>query len=394
MATISYVLSDYKKKNGKQAIRMRITHKNVQYEATGFEILENQWDQKKERVKTNHDNHKGINNALDALYKKVETAYSDAVTMGNKVTATELKEVAFATHNFYEHIQTVIDKLDPIKNYRTKKKYVSLLHSLQAFKPSLDIEDITPQFLQKYRSWLETKTKDRKGLAHNTVTSRLATMRTIYKLSAYKPIKNPFDEFKVGSFRASNKEPLTIHEIALIWNYEPRNNSERLAKDTFLFSFYSAGMRSEDVLTLKWSEITDMYIKYDQAKKKHLSKDTLAIPLNSFLEEILSRYDRSTKTVFNQIHETGVIEQKDEIAGQQVNINNYLKKIAQRVGITKEISFKLARNTFADVANKKSNRDIYGIQKSLGHSKISTTEIYLGNDQTAIDDLLKQVYGN
>jgi integrase len=206
---------------------------------------------------------------------------------------------------------------------------------------------------------------------------------------------NPFDKFTVGTYEASDKEPLSAEDITKLWNYKPVNPSEKLARDTFLFSYYAAGMRSSDVLLLEWDEITPRYIIYTQGKKEHRGGAKLRIPMNSFLDTIIKGYEQGTETIFDVVPartDKNFLDVKRKIESKQAVINRYLKLIAQKVGITKHIMFKLARTTFADIANKKTNRDIYGIQQSLGHSKISTTEIYLGKDQSAIDELLKKVY--
>jgi integrase len=380
--TISFVLSDHKKKNGKQTIRLRLYERSLQYKNTGFEISPSQWDGAKQKVKTNHTNHLAINKALNAMYERIEAVYSSAVANGATLDAKSLLQTAFASHDFYEIADEIVKA---VPNYRTRKKYISAINKLKEFAPTLEIEQITPEFLKKYKATLKNR--------HNTVVNRLSTFRTIYNLSPVKLPVNPFDEFSVGSYKRANVEPLTADEISLIWNYEPEHKSYELAKDTFLFSFYAAGMRSSDVLTLKWSNIKDRHIVYSQTKKQHQTESILRVPLNSWLEEILARQDKTNKSIFNAIpdHLKGD-DMLKKIESVQTTINKLLKLIAQKVGITKHINFKLARTTFADIANKRSNRNIYGIKSAMGHTRVQTTEIYLGEDQSAIDELLKQVY--
>ena len=57
------------------------------------------------------------------------------------------------------------------------------------------------------------------------------------------------------------------------------------------------------------------------------------------------------------------------------NLNNQIRKWAESVGITKQISFHTARHTFATMMLTL-GADIYTTSKLLGHSRISTTEIY------------------
>lgn len=389
MATYSFVLSDHKKKNGKQSIRLRVTSKDVQYHKTGFEVIEKDWDAKKERVKSSHPNSTGINEALTIQLNKAEKAFADYGKEGVVPNAAQIINRAFSSHDFFKILQEYIDQFTERQD-ATRDSYITLKNILTEWYGRLDIEDITVEFLKGFKRKLIADEKK-----HNTYTKRLSNLRTVFNQAPFKPVENPFDKFNVGTYEKSGSEPLTVEDIHLLWNYKPTSKSERLARDTFLFSYYAAGMRSSDVLLLEWDEIGPRHIVYSQAKKEHLGGAKLRIPTNSYLDAILKGYDRNTETVFNAVpalRKDNYPIVKKEIESRQATINRYLKLIAQKVGITKHIMFKLARTTFADIANKKSQRDVYGIQQALGHTKISTTEIYLGNDQTAIDELLKKVY--
>lgn len=389
MATYAFVLSDHKKKNDKYSIRLRVTSRDVQYHKTGFDISEKDWDEKKERVKSSHLNCVGINEALSVMVNRAEAAYSSYQSEGLNPTAGQIINRAFSSHDFYKILQDYIDQFTE-RQIDTKKNYMTLKNLLESHYKTISLEDITVEFLKDFKKKLQAS-----GVMHNTFTKRLSNLRTVYLQAPFQPPVNPFAKFTVGTYEPSNKEPLSIEDIHLLWNYKPVNASEKLARDTFLFSFYAAGMRSSDVLLLEWSEIQPKYIVYSQNKKEHLGGNKLRIPVNSFLDDILKDYPRNTPTVFNAVPvrtKDNFLLVKKKIEGKQAVINRYLKLIAQKVGITKHIMFKLARTTFADVANKRTNRDIYGIQQTMGHSKIATTEIYLGKDQSAIDDLLKKVY--
>ena len=73
------------------------------------------------------------------------------------------------------------------------------------------------------------------------------------------------------------------------------------------------------------------------------------------------------------------------IASQNALVNKNLKKVASRAGISCNLSFHIARHSFADIARQK-GWDVYLISKALGHSSIKVTENYLkGFDAEALD---------
>lgn len=57
-------------------------------------------------------------------------------------------------------------------------------------------------------------------------------------------------------------------------------------------------------------------------------------------------------------------------------LNVYLKEVAHYVGITKNLTFHMARHTFATTITLSNGVPIETVSKLLGHSKIATTQIY------------------
>jgi len=73
-------------------------------------------------------------------------------------------------------------------------------------------------------------------------------------------------------------------------------------------------------------------------------------------------------------------------------INKYLKDIAEKAEIVKNVTTHTARHSFADIARQKAD-NIYNLSKTLGHSKIGTTEAYMATiDDNALDDTLDSMF--
>jgi integrase len=81
------------------------------------------------------------------------------------------------------------------------------------------------------------------------------------------------------------------------------------------------------------------------------------------------------------------------IDSRNVIINRNLKIVAGLAGVSAELSFHIARHTFAFHMKKKSD-NIHVIKEALGHSKSSTTEQYLQSlDDEFIDREIDKLYG-
>ena len=72
-------------------------------------------------------------------------------------------------------------------------------------------------------------------------------------------------------------------------------------------------------------------------------------------------------------------------------INEYLKEIATLCEIDKRVSFHLARHTFATTITLNNNVPIETVSKVMGHSKISTTQIYAKILQSKVSNDIRKL---
>ena len=169
-----------------------------------------------------------------------------------------------------------------------------------------------------------------------------------------------------------------------------------LARDMFLFSFYTAGMRFSDVCKLKWENVTDTEIVYTMGKSEKRAGATRYIPITPKLSAILQKYKTNKKYVFPVLDkckdkDIEGIEYTIFIANNKVN--RAIKILAEHIGITKHVSMHIAKHSFASYAVK-NEVDLFHISKLLGHTKLSTTEHYLRDFfQKEQADVMNKLFG-
>ncbi|MCY0969903.1 tyrosine-type recombinase/integrase [Chryseobacterium wangxinyae] len=78
-------------------------------------------------------------------------------------------------------------------------------------------------------------------------------------------------------------------------------------------------------------------------------------------------------------------------------MNSYLKEVADLCGITKELTFHIARHTFATTVTLSNGVSIESVSKMLGHKSIKTTQIYakimdrkVSDEMGSLGDLLNR----
>lgn len=185
-------------------------------------------------------------------------------------------------------------------------------------------------------------------------------------------VKGPFMSFE-GKQSKSRRTFLTKHELETIQN--KTFNIERLqkVKDVFVFCCYT-GLAHIDVEKLTPDNIV---VGMDGKKwiytfrKKNDNKSN--IPLLPAAIEILEKYRN---------HPSCLASNRLLPVITNIKTNAYLKEIADVCEIKKNLTFHMARHTFATTITLTNGVPIETVSNMLGHSKITTTQIYakvLGN---------------
>ena len=142
---------------------------------------------------------------------------------------------------------------------------------------------------------------------------------------------------------------------------DPKDKS---TKQAFMFSCFT-GLRISDIRQLKWEDIEE-YTDEDGNSRyrmiKRMQKTQRIITYSLSREAVSWLPERTGELVFDKL-----------VCAP--NLNAQIKKWAELCGITKNVSFHTARHTFATMMLTL-GADIYTTSKLLGHSRISTTEIY------------------
>lgn len=185
-------------------------------------------------------------------------------------------------------------------------------------------------------------------------------------------IKNPCDNIK--SPKISKKLPvyLTIEEINQLLNIN-LNTSFDYRNKAMLELLYATGIRVSELINLKFNNI-DLENNFIRIMGKG-SKERIS-PFNETAKKYLVIYltEHRNKLLKNKDSEFLFINNHGSQITRQGFFKN-LKKIAQEQGLKKEISPHTLRHSYAThmLAN---GADLRVIQELLGHSDISTTEIY------------------
>lgn len=222
---------------------------------------------------------------------------------------------------------------------------------VREFKPDTRVVDVN-------RTWFADFVKFLFGKGHktNTVCGRVNILKAILHRAKLDGVLNTVPDF---SGLAPTPEPsqrcfLTIEEVramAAVKEVEDR------IKNPFLFACFT-GLRLNDVRTLTWDKIENGVIMLRQHKTKQL----VQIPLNKAAKFMPPR---TGPRVFM------------DFPTCETWYGKKIKQWAKLAGITeKNVSFHVSRHTFATLCLAAGGGDIFTVSKLLGHTKITTTQIY------------------
>ena len=163
------------------------------------------------------------------------------------------------------------------------------------------------------------------------------------------------------------REFLTEEELQNIVNLDVTSERLEIVKDLFLFSCYT-GIPYGDIIQLSHKNLV---IGIDGNKwitaKRNKNGIPYELPLLDVPLSLLNKYFGHART-----KATGTLLPK--ISNQK--LNSYLKEIADLCKIKKNLTFHMARHTFATTVTLSNGVPIETVSKMLGHTKLATTQIY------------------
>ena len=222
---------------------------------------------------------------------------------------------------------------------------------------------LTEQFIHDYQAFA----MEEKGYAIDTVRHHLAVLKKICRLAYKKGYseKCHFRQFTLPKQSERTPRALSRESFEKIRDVEipPYRKTHILARDLFLFACYT-GVSYADVSSITEENLyTDddgaLWLKYRRKKTEHRASVKLLPEALALLEKYK---DEKRETLFPIIHHP--------------NLRRHMKALAALAGIKDDLCYHKARHSFASLITLEAGVPIETISRMLGHSDISTTQVY------------------
>ncbi|ESU19068.1 MULTISPECIES: site-specific integrase [Flavobacterium] len=382
--------------NGKLPIYVRLTVNGQRLEFSSKKFIEKtKWSSELAKMKGNTEEARSINSYLDMMRSKVLSAEMELLHKEEELSIENFQSILLENNKNHRMLIPVFQDHNNKMKELLGKKYAP--GTLQRF-------EVTLNHIQNFLQWkynvtdiridkvdhcfiteLEFYLRSVKNCSNNTSVKYVRNFRKIIKICLNNDWleKNPFSRYE-GKVIEVDKEFLTEEEIQKIYNKKFSNTRLELVKDIFIFCCFT-GLAYIDVQQLRKDHLG---IGIDGNKwifKNRQKTDTRSkIPLLPIAEELIEKYSDHPKCL-NEDRILPVLSNQ--------KMNSYLKEIGDVCGIPKEITFHMARHSFATSVTLTNGVPIESVSKMLGHKSLRTTQHYAKIvDKRVSDDMaiLKQ----
>lgn len=382
--------------NGKLPIYVRLTVNGQRLEFSSKKFIEKtKWSSELAKMKGNTEEARSINSYLDMMRSKVLSAEMELLHKEEELSIENFQSILLEKNKNHRMLIPVFQDHNNKMKELLGKKYAP--GTLQRF-------EVTLNHIQNFLQWkynvtdiridkvdhcfiteLEFYLRSVKNCSNNTSVKYVRNFRKIIKICLNNDWleKNPFSRYE-GKVIEVDKEFLTEEEIQKIYNKKFSNTRLELVKDIFIFCCFT-GLAYIDVQQLRKDHLG---IGIDGNKwifKNRQKTDTRSkIPLLPIAEELIEKYSNHPKCI-NEDRILPVLSNQ--------KMNSYLKEIGDVCGIQKEITFHMARHSFATSVTLTNGVPIESVSKMLGHKSLRTTQHYAKIvDKRVSDDMaiLKQ----
>jgi site-specific recombinase XerD len=385
-------------------IYFRITVNGVRAEiATGELITAGSWNAPKNRAKGFSERAQLINAKLDLELSKAKKAVQRLEEKSRPISSILIKNLLkgndstnYGVVQCFEHLVNDI-RLKVGNDYETgtlKNYQVTLRHLKEFMAKGYQVTDFSLKELNyTFITDFELMCKTVWNCKNSSTMKHIQRIRTSIRLAIANEWldKDPFHAFK-GKADKTTIKYLTQEELDRIIEKEFSMVRLEKVRDAFIFSCYTGYAFSEikkftphDIVTgmdgLKW-----IYTERTKTKNK------TNVPLLPQALEIIEKY-RSHPDTINGNKLIPLIA--------NCKVNEYLKEIADVCGIRKNLTFHMARHTFATTVTLTNGVPIETVSTMLGHKSLKTTQIYakvlenkVSTDMLALRDKLKPIIRN
>ncbi|MCM0275920.1 site-specific integrase [Bacteroides fragilis] len=363
-------------------LRCRVSIMQQRYEISlNYTVPFKLWVADAQRCKQSTALGKEINQAIDQLRAEIETGVEQLRAEGAPITIENLKLKLFQTgeveghrtvlamFEYHKVIESHIAK-STMTLYNVTRDHVAKFMRIRYSRVDMDIRKVKRDFAIEFFAYLQgyKRPMGETACQNNTAIKHMQRIGHVFNMAFENEWidKNPFVRFHMQT-RATERGFLDMKEVERVQALRNLTPKQIIIRDMFIFSVYT-GISFIDICNLKADNVHlgidgEQWLIYKRMK----TDIRCMIPLLEPAEEILTRYQNASEYIKG--NPLLPIPTNQEC-------NRALKVIASLANIHKNVTFHMARHTFATTITLSNNVPIESVSAMMGHANMATTQIY------------------
>lgn len=288
-------------------------------------------------------------------------------------------------------------EIEQNRSQKTIANYHHYLMRLVEFAGDDDVSKITTETVRKWRLWLN-RLHDTHGdeISMTTQNYHLIALRSFLKFCAKRDIKTlPAEKIELARVKRKQVTFLSQEELEALFAQPEVETKIGLRDRTILELLFSGGLRVSELVNLNIEHVSTKRREFTVRGKGQKDRPIFMSDSSAYwIDEYLKKRSDSSPALF--IRYGGTKQQDtsgDFLRLTPRSIQRIIARYAKLAGITKKVSPHTLRHSFAtDLLMN--GADIRSVQTMLGHSDISTTQIYTHITDTHLKEVHKKYHHN
>jgi site-specific recombinase XerD len=288
--------------------------------------------------------------------------------------------------DYIEHLE-----VEGGRSSKTAENYHLYLDRFIEFATDITVDKITSELLRKYRLWLNRhKNNNDEGLSIITQSYHLIALRGFLNYLSKRDISSLSPE-KISLPKVSRKQVTFLHydEVERLLTQIPLDDEAGLRDRAIIELLFSSGLRVSELINLNRDHVNTKRREFMVRGKGQ--KDRPVFISEAAAERVTDYLASRTDNLpplflsYSKNHTASMSGDYRRLTAR--SIQRIIGKYARLAGITKHVSPHTMRHSYAtDLLMN--GADLRSVQSMLGHSNISTTQVYTH----VTDEHLREVY--
>ena len=270
------------------------------------------------------------------------------------------------------------------------KKYINFINNNLNIQ---NINKITTYDINNFSIHItQDKLNKNKALKPSTIHRLFSSIRSFHQYLCQSNILQDDPSESLSSPKNNRRIPnvLSVEEINLLIKSIDVNKNYYLRDRSIISLLYSTGLRVSELINLK---LNNLIFKEKIIRVLGKGNKERIVPIGEKSLNDLNQYIKTDRSLLsNNSNTKGILYLNHRGKGiSRMAVWNILRANAIRAGINKNISPHILRHSFATHLIE-GGADLRSVQELLGHSDISSTQIYTNTDKTYLKEIHKEYH--